>query len=181
MDEGISVLSLVASLYYLLVVIACAMAASTAVTRGQPTWHKSGWLGLAVLFALLMAMRGLGLEEWLRDTVRGTMRSDGSYEGRREFQSILVAIVLVVTSVVGFWWLYRVTRGIRGRRNVALVVALASGGAMAFLVLLRLVSLHAIDRVLYGPFKLNWFGDLGTSSVVVLAALFYAQLVRARP
>jgi hypothetical protein len=46
---------------------------------------------------------------------------------------------------------------------------------------LRLASLHAVDALLYSPVKLNWVIDLGASLVVMLSAIGYIRLVRARP
>jgi hypothetical protein len=52
---------------------------------------------------------------------------------------------------------------------------------MLFLVILRVISLHMIDRLLFGPLKLNWIGDIGASLVVLGAAIYYMKLVRERP
>jgi hypothetical protein len=46
---------------------------------------------------------------------------------------------------------------------------------------LRIASLHMIDALLYGPLKLNWVIDIGGSLVVLVAAIYYVQLVHTRP
>jgi hypothetical protein len=43
---------------------------------------------------------------------------------------------------------------------------------------LRVISLHAIDALLYGPIKLNWVIDLGTSLIVLSAAAYYTRYTR---
>ena len=156
-------------------------ACGTSTTSGQPRWNRRVWLGLAILFLILILLRGLGIEEWLRDAMRDALRSGGNYAERRSTQGVIASIVLVAVGAAGFWWLYRTTQKLRGRRNLATVVALASGSAMAFLLSLRLISLHMIDRLLYGPIKLNWVMDAGTTAIVLASAIYYVKLVRARP
>lgn len=181
MASSISMLSLVAAAYYVLVALACMLACGTASHYRQPRWYRDVWLALAILFLVLIALRGLGIEEWARDALRDVLRSGGSYGDRRSTQGIVASIVLVIVAAAGLLWLYRAASSFRGRRNVVSLVALASGSAMALLVLLRLISLHMIDRALYGPLKINWIGDIGTSTLVLVCAIYYAKLVRARP
>ena len=165
----------------MLVALASMAACGTATTSGQPRWNRRVWLALAILFLLLIILRGFGIEEWLRDAMRDALRSGGNYAERRSTQSVIASIVLLLVGAAGFWWLYRTTQRLRGRRNLATVIALASGLAMTFLVLLRLISLHMIDRLLYGSIKLNWIMDFGTTMAVLAAAIYYVRLVRARP
>lgn len=49
---------------------------------------------------------------------------------------------------------------------------------MLGLILLRTISFSAFDRLLYGPLKLNWVGDIGAASLVLGAALFYIRVAR---
>jgi len=69
-------------------------------------------------------------------------------------------------------WFYRTVRKRRSRPGIAVMVALGSAGGMIFLLMLRMVSFHPIDRLLYG-LKLNWVVDIGTSLAVLGAALYY--------
>lgn len=174
-------LGLAAMGLYAMVWAGCAVGAGTAMLHRQPNWHRNAWVMLAILFAALMLLRGFGFEEWLRVGLREGMRSDGSYEERRQIQRLIVAGVLVVVAGQGSWWFYRACRAIRGRRNVAIMAALACGAAMVFLVALRLISLHAIDRLLYGAIKLNWLVDVGASVAVLSLAVYYVMRVRKRP
>lgn len=181
MAGEITYLSLAAAALYVVVALAAMAAAGTASTSGQPRWNRNAWAALALLFLVLVVLRGFGIEELARDWLRETMRGDGSYDGRRQIQGIIASAVLVAVVAVGFWWTYKVTRTLRGRRNGATVAALAAGAGMLFLVILRMISLHMIDRALYGALKLNWVGDIGTSLIVFGAAVYYVRLVRARP
>ena len=56
-----------------------------------------------------------------------------------------------------------------------------AGALMLGLLILRFVSLHAIDRLLYGSLKLNWVGDIGASCAILLAAGCYVSLIRQLP
>jgi hypothetical protein len=138
-------------------------------------------MALAVLFAVLIASRTFGIEEALRDASREALQSSGSYSDRRSVQSMIAAFVLVIAGSLAIWLLVRASRVLRRRRDIAVIVALASGGGMLFLITLRMISLHAIDRALYGALKLNWFGDLGATALVLAAAIYYAWVVRLRP
>ena len=181
MASGISSLSLVVSVLYFFVVIAAGAAAANAGRRSQQFWHLRGWIILVALFCVLIALRLLDGEEIIRDNLREILRSDTRYESRRDFQRPLVAGLVAIAAVGGFFWIYRVGRRVKGRRNIAVMLALACGAAMVFLVALRMISLHAIDAVLYGPLKLNWVADVGLSCAIVAAACFYAWIVTKQP
>lgn len=176
-----SIINLIAILLYSVVTLASMAACWTASRHRQPNWNRNVWLSLAVVFAMLIVMRGTGVEEWLRETMREALRSGGSYDDRRSVQGIIASSVLVTVAAIGAFWLYRATRRLSGRRNICAIAALLSGAAMLFLIGLRLISLHMIDAALYGALKLNWVGDIGTSLAVLVCAIRYTMLVRARP
>ncbi|MFB0612082.1 hypothetical protein [Aurantiacibacter poecillastricola] len=178
MSIPISPLSIAAVLLYALVIVATLAAGKTARDRSQQRWHLRSWLLLALFFALLAISRGLSVEEMLREYFRMTLRSEAIYDDRRSFQRPLVAGVLLVTVAIGFWALVRYLRDIKGRRNLAVAIALASSAGMLSLIALRMVSLHATDALLYGPLKLNWIGDVGLSLTVAGAAVYYLKVVR---
>ena len=49
---------------------------------------------------------------------------------------------------------------------------------MIGVMVLRTISFSALDKLLYGPFKLNWVGDIGAALLVLGAAVFYLRLAR---
>lgn len=181
MAGSITFLGLAAIVLYGAVALAAMYACGTAAKLGQATWNRNAWLVLAVLFVVLIALRAVGAEDLIRDAMRTELRSEGNYDARRFVQGLIVSIVLVVVSGIGFYWAYRLSRRSRGRRNQATLAALAAGAVMIFLVVLRIISLHMIDSLLFGPLKLNWVGDIGASLVVLGSAFYYVKLVRKRP
>lgn len=178
MPIGPSMLSLVASGLYASVVLACLAAAFTARGSRQLHGHVWTWLLLALFFALLVALRLLDIEEIVRNGLREAMRADGSYGARRGFQTPIVAAILAIAGTGGLVLLYRLSRNVKGRRNKARTVAMVAALAMLFLMTLRMISLHAVDALLYGPIKINWLVDLGSSLTVMLGALYYVKIVR---
>lgn len=146
--------------------------------RNQQAWHRRSWLFLAGLFALLIAFRILNAEELLRDSLREAFRLEHAYDQRRDLQRHLAAGVIAIAAMAALWWLLRIARSINGRRNFAVVVALAGGLGMLVLIALRLISMHSFDALLYGPTKLNWFADIGLSCLVAGAAMYYVRIVR---
>ncbi|MEM7780762.1 MAG: hypothetical protein AAF697_10260 [Pseudomonadota bacterium] len=136
---------------------------------------------MTFLFLLLAASRGLGLEDILRAELRDWLRAEGVMGERRTWQGYVITAMILVFVTAAFLALYRATSRMAGRRNFATIIALASGAAMIGLIGLRMISLHAMDTLLYGPLKLNWVGDIGASMVAFTAGLVYIRLVRARP
>jgi hypothetical protein len=175
-----SVLSLIAAAFYGAVVVSCVLALTAAHDRRQIRWHVTGWSVLALLFIILAAMRIFAIEDILREGMRLLLRAEGSYDSRRSVQGPIFATFFLIAAAIGAFWFYRVTRTIRGRRNIAAMLAIASGCSLVFLLVLRIVSLHAMDELLYGPLKLNWVVDLGSSAVVLAAGFYYWRLVTGR-
>jgi hypothetical protein len=181
MLANLSAFNLAAVGLYLLVSFVAGAGLFGALRFRQAVWHARAWLLIMVLFAALAALRGLGLEDFWQDALRNMMRADGAYQDRRAFQRPLAAGVIAVAGLIAFLWAYRGFRSVRGRRNVAVMVGAASAFAMIALVALRLISLHPVDALLYGPFKLNWIVDIGSSLTVLGAALTYLRVVIQRP
>nr|WP_298925267.1 hypothetical protein [uncultured Erythrobacter sp.] len=181
MSSGPTTLSLLAAGLYALILLSVIFASYMAVSMQQRSAHVRSWMCIALFFMLLIAARLLDLENIVREELREMLTNDARYGDRRVFQSAIVAAIAVLVGVLGMAWFYKNARSVRGRRNIAVVVGLAASGAMIVLIMLRLVSLHAVDTLLYGPLKLNWVGDLGLSCTVGAAALFYVKTVRQRP
>ena len=147
----------------------------------QEPAHARTWLLVAVLFAVLIALRLAGVEEWVRAILRASLKAAGEYSDRRKLQGPLVAAILLGAAAGALALTYFATRNFRGRRNLARLAAILASWVMLLLIAVRLTSFSAVDAVLFGPVKLNWVIDLGASLIVMLAAIYYVRLVRARP
>jgi len=175
-----SMLSLLAAGFYALVIAASLAAAAISKGSRQNSWHYRVWVAAAILFIALALMRGLGMEEFIRDEFRAVMRSDGTYNERRDFQRPLAAVAIILASAASFFAAYRLSKVSRTRRNLAVVTAVSGIAAMTILLVLRFISLHPIDAVLYGSLRLNWVVDLGASLAVLVGAVYYFLRVRRR-
>lgn len=178
--HALTVFSVIAACFYWAVASACLLAVVPALSHRQVRWHKLVWVGLAAFFVLLAISRALAFEDILRENLRFLLRAEGAYDQRRALQGPIFAAIFVGAAAIAGFWFYRVMHNISGRRNIATVLALASGGIMTFLVLLRIVSLHSVDELLYGPLKLNWLTDIGSSVLVLACAVYYWAVVTGR-
>lgn len=175
-----STLSLLAAALYLVVAGAAGAAAVEAFRHRQITWHLIAWSIIAALFIGFALARIYGFEEMLRADLRKMMYAERAYEERRSFQKPLFAFVfLVAASMIGAFS-YFVAKSVRGRRNVAALIAIGCTGGLIFLAAVRLVSLHSVDALLYGPLKINWFADMGMTIAVSACAVRYCLIVRQR-
>ncbi|MDZ4275523.1 MAG: hypothetical protein U0995_05760 [Erythrobacter sp.] len=181
MISGPSTFSLAASGLYGIVMLACFAAAATARRQRQVSGHLRTWLMLAMFFAVLIALRLVNAEEWLRAILRDYLRISGHYGDRRSLQSPLAVVILTIAGVGAMFAVQRWARNLRGRRNMARLAGVLAAAAMVCLMALRIASLHMIDALFYGPLKLNWVIDIGGSLVVLVAAIYYVQLVHTRP
>lgn len=177
MAEGPSVLSLMTAGLYVVVVLCCALAARAASAHRQLPTHGRTWVLAALLFAVLALLRVFALEELWRNSLRAALYLEGAYDERRSFQKPIVAAIVAIASGLAFWWVYRFARIVKGRRNMAVTVAQSFAFAMVVLLVLRLISLHAIDALLYGALKINWLVDIGSSLIVGASAVYYWKLV----
>lgn len=175
-----SPLSLIAAALYIGVALASIAACIAALRHRQIAWHRIGWGVIAALFIALALLRVYGIEETLRTDLRMILYAEQSYEERRSLQKPLFAVVFAVAAAMLGGLVYFVSQGVQGRRNVAALVAIACTGGLIFLAAIRLVSLHSVDAVLYGPLKINWLADLGMTIVVLACAVRYCLIVRSR-
>lgn len=174
-------LSIVAAGIYAVVVLTCFVAAVAALTKKQHYRHIIAWAAFGAFFAVLVYLRLNDFEEIWRDELRAMLRADGTYDGRRAFQLPLAAGVIIIIALAVLAWIVQVYRGARGRRNVAVAVAQLGVFLMLGMIALRMVSFSLVDKILYGPPKLNWVGDIGSAALVAGCSVYYIRIVLAPP
>ncbi len=159
---------------YGLVVAFCVLAALGAhrIARSRTqAWH---WLACAAWFVGLMAIRFYDVEDRGRTALRELARQEDLYADRWMWQApltVVVAIAMCGLMVVAF----TSYPGTRVKYRLAIWISQMAVLAYIPLYALRLISLHAVDRLLYsaGPVPLNWVIDGGLALAVLLAAAFY--------
>lgn len=176
-----SPLSLIAAILYLVVAVAAIWAMISSLRSRQVMWHTVAWITIAAIFLSLAMMRVFAAEEMARMLLRGLLQSEGAYDKRRIVQGPLFAVVFITAAAILAGFVYFSANHIRGRRNMAAVVAIGGAGGMVFLLLLRIISLHSVDDLLYGPLKLSWIGDIGMTLAVLGSAIRYATVVSLEP
>ena len=186
-----SLLSLLAAGFYVIVACACILAARSKSARlssdGSPQRrHRVFWFWLAAAFFAFAIMRVLAVEDAARDILRALIAQEGqegrTWEWRRPVQAGLV--LLVSAGGLGAA-AYLAKRWRDARGDLLAVVRLAAAmavAAMLVLMLVRIISLHFTDWLLFagliGPVRLNWIIDLGAGVTVLVCALISAK---ARP
>ena len=160
--------------------IVCSLsAARQSWTFGRPADHRMVWFTVACSFLALLVFRVIQGEDLVRNNLRAFARGHDLYEMRHDYQAALVGIVLVGGALVAFavwqrWFRQRLSRE-------SLLVRVATVATLAFVPLyaLRIISLHAVDALLYaGPVRLNWILELALCLMIMACALAYGQTVK---
>lgn len=137
-----------------------------------------GWrLPVAVFLALWAAARLLDAEGQLRETLKAAWVGGHAYADRGDIQTIavmgLAVLLTIAVALLAF---------IGSRRAVPLAIPLGLGG-LVVLAMLRVVSWHQSDRLLYaglGFVRIHHALELACISAVVLAALAQPPRRRSR-
>lgn len=173
-------LSLAAAGVYVAVMAGCLWAARASGASRNRASDVYSWLFLGAFFGLLAVTRVIGFEDLVREELRTVLFTQEAYEQRREIQRPLAAGAVLIFAPLTFWWVYRTARTVRSRSAIALSLAYLGAIGMTALLVLRIVSLHDVDRLLYGPLKLNWIGDVGFAVTVFAAAVYYGKRAASR-
>lgn len=173
-----SFLGIAGALIYLMICGFCLRAAVSARATGRPPGEMAWWCVFTGLFVALIALRISGFEEVLRADLRKLLRQDGVYEMRREVQAPISALaVLCIAGLVALGaGVHLRTRPASPTRMLGLARLAIVG--LCGLVLLRVISFHPVDRLLYGPAKLNWIIDIGSSLFAGWCAHRYTAIAR---
>jgi len=163
---------------YAVTAVLCLLAAITAHRAAHKTKHVVNWFAVLGFFLVLIALRGLLIEDWFEQTLRRIVRDGGGYAERRQYQAAAAVVFLGLLTFASFL-IYRSFVRLRGWKDSLLFAVNMASAAMVVLIVLRVLSLHAIDMFLY-RFKVNWTVDIGVTLFVGAAALFYVWYSRSR-
>lgn len=152
-----------------IVAVMCSAAALATRRQASPGVQGRYWacIGLAVLLSGLWEL--LGTEQAIQAAVRDISRSGHWYEDRRDLQVGLVSTSMVA-AIAAMLLLAR--RAYRLDRPLAFAVA--ASVALISLLVVRLLSLHMVDRFLYdpiGPVRMNWILELAFLATIGAAVL----------
>lgn len=178
--SSISAQSLVAAGLYTVIAMLSAAAALSAGRQRLQGRLSYAWLGLAAFFALLVMVRLFDLEEIGRAELRAFFRARGAYEMRGEIQRPLAVVLLLAIAACGGWFTFRILPSACGKAEQAICLAMMSAAGMLALIVLRMISLHMTDALLYGPLKLNWVADIGMACLVAASAVYFLCIARGK-
>lgn len=164
--ETVSYFSLAACLAYVMTAAVSLMAAFAAHARRHRAAARH-WIFVGMIFVALAGWRLANGEVLVQAHARDWAQTHGWYDERHDWQApITLAALLAVGAVLfaAFRW--------AGTRPSARALCVAV--VMILFAALRVISLHAVDEVLYravGPFHLNYVIDLGLTGVAAALAL----------
>lgn len=154
-------------------------AAGAAVRTAGDRRRLKGWLAIAAWFVILASFRFLALEDILRAELREVLQSSGALVSRRMVQWPVSIAALVAGGLVCRRLIGRIVRVGPFSRLAALDWALLASAGMLCLLLIRIVSLHALDKLLFspviGPLRINWMIDIGLGAVVLVSAMAFLR------
>ncbi|MFC3100240.1 hypothetical protein [Altererythrobacter lauratis] len=170
-------MTILAAILYVLVAACALFAAHNAGRLHMGAVDRRVWLVVAAAFGIFVVLRLAGVEEILRDHMRDMLRSGGVYDERRDIQKPLAALAFVVVGAMG-WLALRSWPGTRSRSRICIWIACWATAGFAPLYTLRILSLHAVDVLLYrGPVRLNWVLDGALSVLAGGAAVAYVVFI----
>lgn len=171
-----SVIDLLGVIFYGGVMVLCILASRLAQQSGRPGAESRAWLYCAAFFLCLALARIFGLEDLWRMETRQYLVSHAEYADRRAIQRPLIGVAMMGSCALIFGTWYALRRNMKGARRY---VSLAQMAMIGFVPLfaLRMVSFHFMDRLLYGPLKLNWLLDGGLTMLAAVGAVAYIRHV----
>lgn len=140
-----------------------------AIFTGWRSGRRGAWLAIAIGVLALLLARALNAEEVLREQLRSGMLDAETYRDRRTLQNAVLGVgVIALIGVVGAsfawpWW----------KRITPPMLAACGVVGIFLLSLLRILSVHSVDRLLYfavGPIRLHWIAELAGIGLIALAS-----------
>lgn len=172
-----SLFGLIACVLYGITAFSACCARCEASASRQQRWHVNTWALIAIFFFLLMISRFTGIEDMVRSLLREILQRTDMVASRRSLQGPIIAIAIVMFSSATMYFSFWVSQHLRGRLDHSIALAIGACWAMVALIGMRIASFHALDVLLTGPLKLNWFADVGSSLLVLLATFVYRRAV----
>lgn len=160
------------ALAYLVAGVLCLVASTRETAADDDTQRliRLFWLALAALLVVLAFSRMFDLGPWLTDQGREIAEAQGWYDERRRLQSRAVQGVLLLGAAgmsAGVLWFFRAAYREHPLAFIAIVYIVCY-------VLVRAISLHDVDSVLYNRpiegVRLNALLELAGIGLMVLAA-----------
>lgn len=165
---------------YVLVMLVSLYAYLQGRGSSRPDSELRTWLGCCAFYGALAVVRLANFEEILRHRLRMQLQAEGLFADRRGVQTALAVFLICLFTALCFaaWRHFERIRHSKGRR-LSFLAQLAMAG-FALLYLLRVLSLHAMDRILYGggTLRINWLAEGGLIAAAISAAFFYGRLYR---
>lgn len=135
------------------------------------------WLGPFAFLLVLAGMRLFNIPELVRKSIKHYGQGAGIYAERRGLQSEVLVVLAFVGIAVLVIAVLRAQPRLQARRSARLAAfALAGVAGETALLAARLISLHQLDEMLFGPAKLGWVLDAGCLALIAYAAIRFAQL-----
>jgi hypothetical protein len=173
----VTAIGLLGATTYALTAVACVAAWKKRRNWYGPTPGRRGafWLGAGAFMASLAVVRLFAIDEAARMTFKLMAKSSGLYAARRGFQAELIVAITIVAILLTAAVLWRFKPMLAARPSARLAaLALVGMAGHLFLIALRLVSLHGVDRVLYGPEHAGYILDVGCTALIIFAAVRFA-------
>lgn len=155
-----------------------------AVQCRRPASESVRWIGVGAFFICIVAMRFFGIEESFRTNLRAYLIDNNKYFSRWEVQApaAAVAFTVIFAGITALFFLHPARRPPVARRSRVMLaqwLADLAVTAMSALIVLRMISLHSIDALLYHGLHLNWMVDVGSTALALYGAHRYHHLLTA--
>ncbi|PPD57008.1 MAG: hypothetical protein CTY10_01315 [Methylotenera sp.] len=155
---------------FILAIIACFKSAKLAMLS-----EKNWWYRLSVILSLLVINKFLFIDFCVSQLFSSLARQVELYSLRRGFQALLVLSISVVLIVSSYQFQQKLSR-----YSVYLKWSYLACDGLIILMLLRLISLHQIDALLYIDWLglgigLNWIVEIICNALIILFACINIQ------
>ncbi len=161
---------------YIATALMC-LAASRSVLKPNNSSDKAvPWSLISVLFCVFALARLLQWEEAVRLWLAAEFLASQDYADRRTWQAPVVGAVAMI-GFIGSWATARRLLNNKNKTLRSFYLAVISVIGLLCLITLRIISLHAIDQILYGM-RLNWVIDPALTFLVAGAAFWTIKIAR---